>query len=180
MQLTFIQIYELGMSMVTALLGLAYPLFIDKINSIATTYKSRRLSDRFRGEFAYNIFNILLVFCITEMFVIPFVVTATQNTVLEMVLLIIQGVSVFILSMSMIALYDILLTYNDPIRLFQRVRTTADDKQRFLDIRELMLYAATDEEQSQLFESCLHELNRHLFELQQSELSNNATGQNCK
>lgn len=178
MQLTFVQIYELGMSMVTALLGLAYPLFIDKINSIATTYKSRRLSDRFRGEFAYNVFNVLLIICITEIFVIPFVVTATQNSILEMVLLIIQGVSVFILSMSMIALYDILLTYNDPIRLFQRVRITADNERRFLDIRELMLYAATDEEQSQLFESCMHELNHDLFEIQQSQLNNNATGQN--
>lgn len=178
MQLTFVQIYELGMSMVTALLGMAYPLFIDKINSIARTYKSRRLSDRFRGEFAYNVFNILLIVCITEMFVIPFVVTATQDSAWEMVLLIIQGVSVFILSMSMIALYDILLTYNDPIRLFQRMRTTVDNERRFLDIRELMLYAATDEEQTQLFESCMHELNRHLFDLLQSGLNNNATGQN--
>lgn len=166
------------MSMVTALLGMAYPLFIDKINSIARTYKSRRLSDRFRGEFAYNVFNILLIVCITEMFVIPFVVTATQNSVWEIVLLIIQGVSVFILSMSMIVLYDILLTYNNPIRLFQRMRTTADNERRFLDIRELMLYAATDEEQTQLFESCMDELNRHLFDLQQSGLNNNATGQN--
>ena len=178
MQLTFVQIYEFGMSMVTALLGMAYPLFIDKINSIARTYKSRRLSDRFRGEFAYNVFNILLIVCITEMFVIPFVVTATQNSVWEIVLLIIQGVSVFILSMSMIALYDILLTYNNPIRLFQRMRTTADNERRFLDIRELMLYAATDEEQTQLFESCMDELNRQLYDLQQSGLNNNATGQN--
>ena len=164
--------------MVTALLGMAYPLFIDKINSIARTYKSRRLSDRFRGEFAYNVFNILLIVCITEMFFIPFVVTATQNSVWEIVLLIIQGLSVFILSMSMIVLYDILLTYNNPIRLFQRMRTTADNERRFLDIRELMLYAATDEEQTQLFESCMDELNRHLFDLQQSGLNNNATGQN--
>lgn len=32
---SFATIFELSISMVTALLGLAYPLFIDKINGIA-------------------------------------------------------------------------------------------------------------------------------------------------
>lgn len=73
--MSLLQIYELAISMVTALLGLAYPLFIDKINSIAKNYKSRQLSERFRGEFVYRAFNQLLVLCIMEMFVDISVIT---------------------------------------------------------------------------------------------------------
>ncbi len=32
--MSVLHIYELAISMVTALLGLAYPLFIDKINAV--------------------------------------------------------------------------------------------------------------------------------------------------
>lgn len=167
--MSVLHIYELAISMVTALLGLAYPLFIDKINAIAKEYKSRRLSERFKKEPFYIVFNPLLIFCIVEMFIIPFVLTAMQNEVWEILLLTIQGVSVFILSMCMVALYDLLLTYNDAELLFDRVRNSEGDEQKLTDIEELMRYAATDEEKRMLYYRCVEELSRLICEFQKKE-----------
>ncbi len=172
--MSLFQIYELAISMVTALLGLAYPLFIDKINAIAKDYKSRRLSERFRGEFVYAVFNPLLGLCIVEMFVIPFVLSALQSTLWDTVLLTIQGVSVFVLSMCMVVLYNLLQTYNDPVRLFERIRVDQDDRQKLTDVTELMKYSASDEEQTQLFNRSVTEFYRLLMEFQQTEIKRNA------
>lgn len=155
--------------MVTALLGLAYPLFIDKINSIATEYKSRRLSERFKHEPVYIAFNLLLLICIVEMFVIPFVLSAAQNSRLEITFLTIQGISVFVLSMCMVVLYDLLLTYNDSIRLFERIRGMEDKRQELTDIVELMKYAAVDEERQDLYNQCVAEFGRLVMEFQHNE-----------
>ena len=167
--MTILQIYELAISMVTALLGLAYPLFIDKINSIASEYKSRRLSERFKYEPVYVVFNLLLLICIVEMFVIPFVLSAAQNNRLEIALLTIQGISVFVLSMCMVVLYDLLLIYNDSVRLFERIRGMEDKKQELADIVELMKYAAVDEERLDLFSQCVVEFGRLMMEFQHNE-----------
>lgn len=172
--MTLFQIYELAISMVTALLGLAYPLFIDKINAIAKDYKSRRLSERFRREFVYAVFNPLLGLCIVEMFVIPFVLSALQSDFWDIVLLTIQGVSVFVLSMCMVVLYHLLLTYNDPVRLFERIRVGQDDRQKLTDVTELMKYVASDEEQTELFNRCMSEFYRLIMEFQQTEIKRNA------
>ena len=42
----YIELFELCIAMVTALLGLAYPLFIDKINQMSDKYKTRRISEK--------------------------------------------------------------------------------------------------------------------------------------
>lgn len=164
--------------MVTALLGLAYPLFIDKINAISKDYKSRRLSERFRGEIVYRFFSLWLIVCIVEMFVIPFVLNALQSSFWEIVLLTSQGISVFVLSMCMVILYDLLLTYNDPVRLFERIRASVDDENKFYDIVDLMKYAATDVEQSQLFSRCVSEFDRLMMDFQQTEINRYAQKQN--
>lgn len=49
----YIELFELCIAMVTALLGLAYPLFIDKINQMSDKYKTRRISEKFKNETAY-------------------------------------------------------------------------------------------------------------------------------
>lgn len=176
--MTILQIYELAISMVTALLGLAYPLFIDKINAIVKEYKSKRLSERFRNEPFYLIFNPLLILCIMEMFIIPFVLSALQTSFWELLLLTIQGISVFILSMCMVILYDLLLIYNDPERLFERIRNGEDKEQKLTDIVELMKYTATDEELVMLYSRCITEFGRLVYEFQQNEKKNHAQKQN--
>ena len=45
----YIELFELCIAMVTALLGLAYPLFIDKINQMSDKYKTRRMFQHFNS-----------------------------------------------------------------------------------------------------------------------------------
>ena len=168
--MSLLQIYELAISMATALLGLAYPLFLDKIDSIAKEYKSRQLSERFKCELVYIVFNVLLIFCIVEMFVIPFVLVALQSDLWNIVLLTIQGITVFALSMCMVSLFHLLLTYNDPERLFERVRVSQNNSQKVTDIVEIMKYAATDEEQTSLYNRCVAEFDNLLMEFQKDEI----------
>ena len=168
--MSFFQIYELAISMVTALLGLAYPLFLDKIDSIAKEYKSRRLSERFKCELVYIVFDAMLIFCIVEMFIIPFVLTVLQSDIWNVVLLTIQGITVFVLAMCMVLLYHLLLAYNDPERLFERIRVSQDNVQKLTDIVEIMKYAATNEEQLPLFNRCVTEFDSLLMEFQNNEM----------
>lgn len=171
--MSFSVIFELSISMVTALLGLAYPLFIDKINGIATMYRSRRMSARFRSEPAYKVFNFLLFICILELFIFPFVIHALQSKQWEIILLIIQGITVFILSLSMILLYDLMMTYCNPDSLCKKIRTSMRPQRRFEDLKILMEYAATDTRYRELFATCQEELFRHIMEFQQEELRRN-------
>lgn len=172
--MSFSVLFELSISMVTALLGLAYPLFIDKVRSIATNYKSRRMSERFRGEPAYKIFNVFLFVSIIELFVFPFLIHALQSKQCEMTLLVIQGITVFILSLSMIWLYDILMTYCNPDSLCRWIRASSHPQRRIEDLTILMEFAATDTMYRELFATCQEELFYHIMEFQQQELSRNA------
>ena len=100
---------------------------------------------------------------------IPFVLSVAQNNRLEFSILTIQGISVFVLSMCMVVLYDLLLTYNDSVRLFERIRGMEDKKQELTDIVELMKYAAADEERQDLFNQCVVEFGRLIMEFQHNE-----------
>ena len=172
--MSLLQIYELAISMVTALLGLAYPLFVDKISDIGDKYKSKRLSKRFRGEFVYSLFNVLLVISIVELFTIPFVLSGLKSSSWSIILLTVQGLFVFVLSMCMVVLYDLLLTYRDADKLFQRIRAGADNEQKLTDIVEMMKFAATDEERADLYSQCVSEFNRFVLEFQAQEMTRNA------
>lgn len=173
MSISFAVIFELSISMVTALLGLAYPLFIDKINGIASMYKSRRMSERFRNEFPYRLFNSFLFVSVLELFVFPFLIYAVQSTRLVFILLVLQGMTVFILSLSMIQLYDLLMTYCNPESLCRRIRMALQPQRRIEDLMIIMEFAATDAMYRDLYATCLEELYRHIMEFQQNELNQN-------
>ncbi|MBQ6200860.1 MAG: hypothetical protein IJK50_05455 [Prevotella sp.] len=170
---SFSAILELCISMVTALLGLAYPLFVDKINGIATMYKSKRMSARFRSDPAYIVFNIFLFVSILELFVFPFVIYAIHSKQIEMILLIVQGITVFILSLCMVLLYDLMMTYCNPESLCQKIRASLNPQRRIEDLSILMEFAAKDIVYRDLYATCQEELFRHIMEFQQQELSRN-------
>lgn len=97
----YIELFELCIAMVTALLGLAYPLFIDKINQMSDKYKTRRISEKFKNETAYCCFNILIVVCIVELFVFPIIIIAYDTDYCNQLLITIQGICVFTLSVGL-------------------------------------------------------------------------------
>lgn len=166
-----IEIFELCIAMMTALLGLAYPLFIERISNIDGRYKSRRISQKFKCEYSYVFFNTLIVICIILLFTVPFIIAALNSNVWNQILITIQGLFVFVLSMTMVRLYHLILTYNDPEQLFNRIRANETEEERFEDLQILAELAASDETLVDLYNSCMEELAIHVFSFQQNELN---------
>lgn len=156
--------------MVTALLGLAYPIFIDKLNQMTDKYKTRRISEKFRNEMAYRYFNILIVICIVELFVFPIIIIAYNTNYCNQLLITIQGICVFTLSIIMVRLYHLLQTYNDPFRFFNRIRINETRENLIADLQILIQYASNNETESDLYNDAMQELMTQILNFQQEQL----------
>ena len=157
----YIELFELGIAMVTALLGLAYPLFIDKVNQMTDKYKTRRISEKFKNETAYCCFNILIVVCIT----------AYNTDYCNQLLITIQGICVFTLSIIMVRLYHLIQTYNDPFRFFNRIRINETGENLIADLQILIQYASNNEAEKDLYNDAMQELMTQILNYQQKQLS---------
>lgn len=165
------KILELTISMVTALLGLSYPLFIDLINKINEKYNSRRISDKFKSEILYKLFNLLMPTCIVELFTFPAIILYMGNPKWNIYLMTIQGICVFILSMCMICLYRLILIYIEPIRLLDLIRNSDESpRDQFEDTMEILQSASSDTINTELYNSCESDLIEHIMHFQQQEL----------
>lgn len=167
----YIEIFELCIAMVTALLGLAYPLFVDKINQMTDKYKTRRISKKFRSETAYRCFNVLIIICVVELFLFPLIITAYNSEYCNRLLISIQGICVFILSIVMIRLYHLLMTYNDPFRFFNRIRANERDENLIADLQILIQYASISDNTEDLYNDAMQELTMLIFNFQEEQLS---------
>lgn len=116
-------IFDVCISMVTAMIGLALPMFIERIRKIYDIYNSKVVSDKFKKEWSYKFFLVMIVICLIELFVIPLINAALNNAVYSHVLLTIQGISVFVFSMNMVYLYRLLLIYLEPELLLKKIRS---------------------------------------------------------
>lgn len=166
----YIEIFELCIAMVTALLGLAYPIFIDKLSQINNKYKNRRISEKFRNEIAYKYFNILIVICIIELFTFPVIIMAYNTAYYNQLLITIQGICVFALSMIMVRLYHLLQIYNDPFRFFNRIRVNETGENLIADLQILVQYASNNESESDLYNDAIQELMMQILNFQQNQL----------
>lgn len=127
--------YELCISVVTALLGLAYPVFVDHINGIADKYQSREVSLKFQSEWSYKIFNRLMVVCIVELFLFPVLIYAFNTAYANHLIVSIQYLCVFVLAMTMVRLYQLMMIYYDPHLFLNMVRDFPDAQERLKFIR---------------------------------------------
>lgn len=166
----YIELFELGIAMVTALLGLAYPLFIDKVNQMTDKYKTRRISEKFKNEIAYCCFNILIVVCIVELFVFPIIIIAYNTEYCNQLLITIQGACVFILSIIMVRLYHLIQTYNDPFRFFNRIRINETSENLIADLQILIQYASNNEAERDLYNDAMEEFMTQILNFQQEQL----------
>ena len=167
----YIELFELCIAMVTALLGLAYPLFIDKVNQMSDKYKTRRISEKFKNETAYCCFNILIVVCIVELFVFPIIIIAYDTDYCNQLLITIQGICVFTLSIIMVRLYHLIQTYNDPFRFFNRIRINETGENLIADLQILIQYASNNEAEKDLYNDAMQELMTQILNYQQKQLS---------
>lgn len=165
------KIFELCISLLTALLGLAYPLFIDKINNMTEKYNTRYISKRFRCETSYCLFNVLIVVCIIELFAFPVIINAFNTEEVNLSLISIQGICVFILSIVMVRLYHLIMTYIDPFKFFNRIRANDTQEELFKDLQILIQYASKNKFNIDLFNDVMNELTTLLVQFQEKELS---------
>lgn len=165
------KIFELCISMLTALLGLAYPLFIDKINKMTEKNNTRHISEKFRCETSYRIFSVLIVICIIELFVFPVIINAFETECVNLSLITVQGICVFILSIVMVRLYHLIMTYADPFRFFNRIRANDTKEELFRDLQILIQCASKDKTNVDLYNDVMNELIMQLVQFQESELS---------
>lgn len=165
------KIFELCISMITALLGLAYPLFIDKINKMAEKYNSRRISEKFKSETSYRIFNVLLLVCIIELFTFPVIIKAFNSGYANTLLITIQGICVFVLSVIMVRLYHLIIIYTDPYLFFNRIRANDTIEELFADL-QILIYASKNKSNIDLYNDVLNELAEQILNIQQCMLQN--------
>lgn len=169
---------ELCISVVTALLGLAYPMFIDHINGIADKYQSRAMSLKFQSEWAYIVFNVLMVACLIELFVFPVLSYAYHSVFLSQLLISMQYVCVFVLAMIMVMLYHLLMTYHDPYLLFNRVRDLPDDSERLTLARILADYGVSPNcPYDRLYDDVMEYIATEIMSFQQNVLNANESRQ---
>ena len=165
------KIFELCISMLTALLGLAYPLFIDKINKMTEKYNTRHISERFKHETSYIIFSVLIVVCIIELFVFPVIINVFETGRVNLSLITVQGICVFTLSIVMVRLYHLIMTYADPFRFFNRVRANDTQEELFRDLQILIQCASKDKTNVDLYNDVMNELIMQIVQFQETELS---------
>ena len=111
-----------------------------------------------------------MVICIVELFTFPFIISYTKDPILETYFISIQSISVFILAMCMVCMYDRTLTYLDPMRLIDYIRTTESPRNQFEDIMEILENASEDTLNTELYNICVSELIQHIMNFQQQEI----------
>ncbi len=166
----YFRIYEVSVALVTTILGLAYPIFVDKINGIADKYNSIRILEMFKREKTYRYYNFLIIVCIIEMFVFPILMTSYHTPNIIQWLITIQGICVFTLCIVIIRLCHLLMTYNEPFNLLERTKVNEPLESELECLEVLILYGSRNETNSRLYEEAVEELMRCFFKFQEEKL----------
>lgn len=167
------KLFELCISMVTALISLAYPLSIGQIDKMREKYKSRYVTQKFKKESLFIFFNILIVICIVELFIFPVIIKAFDTEYINLMLISIQGICVFMLSINTLRLLYLIIIYSDPFLYFNRTRVNETGKDLFDNLLILIQYASKNKTNADLFNDSMREFIRMIVEFQQGQLSNN-------
>lgn len=163
-------IFEISISFITALLGLSYPLFIDKISGIDKIYKNLKISKIFEDEILYKIFNVLIIVCIVELFIFPFVINAENSQTLGIIFLIIQTVCVFALTMDMTQLYFLIMVYNAPEKLSRRIILLPNSPKRLEELEIMIECTAANPMYRDVYSKCMEEFTNEIMAYQEKQL----------
>lgn len=164
-------VFEISISIVTAMMGLAYPLFLDKVNGIDTLYKNLKYSKKFEKEFLYRSFNIMLVCCLVELFLFPFIIMLMNSRQCEIAILTLQTICVFVLAMNMQQVYTLLMVYNAPEKLTQRIIASPDTPLRLEELEIMLEFASTDLMYRDIARQCIVEITHTITYFQNEEIN---------
>ena len=100
----------------------------------------------------------------------PIIIIAYNIDSCNQLLITIQGVCVFTLSIIMVRLYHLIQTYNDPFRFFNRIRINETSENLIADLQILIQYASNNEGERDLYNDAMEEFMTQILNFQQEQL----------
>lgn len=137
----------------SAIIGMCYPLMLQAIDRIDEKYHVIRFVELFKEEVVYGRFNQLLLLSIAFAVIDPFALYIMSGILwMQMLVLVGHTLLVLVLLLHVVALYRLILIYDDP-HLFYR-HLIKDNRNFVLELIDLAKYAAKREDVS-LYNACI-------------------------
>lgn len=145
-------------SMVAAILGMASPFLLQSIERIDTKYDSALLVRRFKHEWGYRCFQLMLWLSITNVLIPPFLLAGVDSVPIQYAIICIQLLLLLWLMLSVLVLTRLILVYHVPRDLLRRY-IEQGSRNLLLEIFDICRYAS-DHEESDTFNKGMGEIAR--------------------
>ncbi len=171
-------IFGVCIALVAAVMGLAYPLFVQSINNFPGKYGQRAISERFENEILYKALKPMLGVCVIELVVFPFIILVCNSHFLNILLVTIQAICVFALCFDVIGTCSLLVIYGDPSRYLNWVKKKASPEDIFQILQILIVQGAKNKPNDGLYNDAMREFGRQIMEFQHKRVieGNKSTG----
>lgn len=126
-------------SLLAAILGIGYPLFLESIRKIDEQYDSTRLSARFQRERNFHWYRHSLLASIAVCFCVPFIMLLFPIHTVSLVAIAIQALCVLWLIIEMLGVFQMVQEYYNPNKLFYRIHIPEEYKEADTQRREELL-----------------------------------------
>lgn len=147
-------------SIVVAVLGTGYPLFLGSIREIDAQYKSTRLAKRFKNECIFRVYYWVLVSSIAASIIAPFMMMIFNNVKLNIIIIIVQCIVVLLLVGQMLWLFRLIHKYYDIEQICRHLDINGEpdndngcNEEKLLCAVEIMKYASCNGNRY-IFEKC--------------------------
>lgn len=108
-------------SLLAAILGIGYPLFLESIRKIDEQYDSTHLSARFQRERVFLCYRMALLSSIVTSFCAPFLMLLLRADEVSIIVVAVQSASLLWLVFQMLFMFQVIQDYYDPMRLIDRI-----------------------------------------------------------
>lgn len=137
----------------SAIIGMCYPLMLQAIDRIDEKYHVIRFVELFKKETVYSRFNHLLLVSIAFAVIDPFALYIMSGILwMQMFVLVSHTLLVLILLLHVVALYRLILIYDDPHLFYEHLIQKSGEF--VLELIDLAKFAAKREDAS-LFNACI-------------------------
>lgn len=126
-------------SLLAAILGIGYPLFLESIRKIDEQYDSTRLSARFQRERSFHWYRRSLLASIAICFCAPFITLLFPVTAVSLVIIAVQALCVLWLIIEMLGVFQMVQEYYNPHKLYYRIHIPDEYKEVDTKRREELL-----------------------------------------
>jgi hypothetical protein len=133
------QILDFSISIFTAILGIAYPLLLENMNTIDEKYHSAKITERLVRNTVIRRFDWVVVVCIIETVCFPLIILSLNGRYAScsLVIIMIHILTTFALMIGMIAIVRLIRLYNNAQELSQLL-SDADNQQDKLENIDLL------------------------------------------